>query len=71
MAADKRIEDLQILLTKRAEAKLGGGEKRIKAQHDKGKLLARERIYLLLDPGTFEARMISGLRSRSFWVMVL
>ncbi len=54
MASDKRIEDLQILLTKRAQAKLGGGEKRIKAQHDKGKLLARERIYLLLDPGTFE-----------------
>ena len=31
----------------------GGGQDRIKAQHDKGKLTARERIYLLLDEGTF------------------
>jgi propionyl-CoA carboxylase beta chain len=36
------------------EAKLGGGEKRIKAQHDKGKLTARERIEFLLDDGSFE-----------------
>ncbi|MEZ6070777.1 MAG: carboxyl transferase domain-containing protein [Pirellulales bacterium] len=39
---------------KRATAELGGGERRIKAQHGKGKLTARERIELLLDPGTFE-----------------
>mgnify|MGYP000325386627 CR=1 FL=1 len=38
----------------RAEALLGGGEQRIEAQHAKGKLTARERISLLLDPGTFE-----------------
>lgn len=31
----------------------GGGEKRIKAQHDKGKFTARERLARLLDPGTF------------------
>ena len=31
----------------------GGGQDRIKAQHDKGKLTARERIDLLLDEGTF------------------
>ena len=31
----------------------GGGQDRIKAQHDKGKLTARERINLLLDEGTF------------------
>lgn len=36
------------------ESKLGGGEKRIAAQHDKGKLTARERIELLLDKGSFE-----------------
>ncbi|HQP03383.1 MAG TPA: acyl-CoA carboxylase subunit beta [Bacteroidales bacterium] len=42
------------LVSKRAEARLGGGEKRIQAQHDKGKLTARERIELLLDPGSFE-----------------
>lgn len=42
------------LVEKRAEARLGGGEKRIAAQHEKGKLTARERIDLLLDDGSFE-----------------
>ncbi len=36
------------------QARLGGGLKRIEAQHERGKLTARERIDLLLDPGTFE-----------------
>ena len=36
------------------EGKLGGGIKRIEAQHKKGKLTARERISLLMDPGSFE-----------------
>lgn len=36
------------------ESLVGGGEKRIQAQHDKGKLTARERIELLLDKGSFE-----------------
>jgi len=39
---------------KRAAAELGGGQKRIDAQHKKGKLTARERIELLVDPGSFE-----------------
>jgi propionyl-CoA carboxylase beta chain len=39
---------------KREEARLGGGQKRIEAQHAKGKLTARERIQLLLDEGSFE-----------------
>jgi propionyl-CoA carboxylase beta chain len=39
---------------KRAAAQLGGGKKRIDAQHAKGKLTARERIELLLDEGSFE-----------------
>ena len=38
---------------KNNESKQGGGQDRIKAQHDKGKLTARERIYLLLDEGSF------------------
>lgn len=42
------------LIDLREEAKLGGGEKRIEAQHAKGKLTARERISLLLDEGSFE-----------------
>lgn len=37
-----------------AEAQLGGGEKRIEAQHAKGKLTARERIHFLMDEGSFE-----------------
>ncbi|MCH8686259.1 acyl-CoA carboxylase subunit beta [Pedomonas mirosovicensis] len=39
---------------RRAAARLGGGQKRIDAQHAKGRLTARERIDLLLDPATFE-----------------
>ena len=39
---------------KRAAAALGGGQKRIDAQHSKGKLTARERIDILLDEGSFE-----------------
>jgi len=54
MAKEKVSESLQRLLELKAQAKLGGGEKRINAQHAKGKLLARERLYLLLDPGSFE-----------------
>jgi propionyl-CoA carboxylase beta chain len=39
---------------RRSEARLGGGQKRIDAQHKRGKLTARERIQLLLDDGSFE-----------------
>ena len=39
---------------RRAAARLGGGEKRIAAQHAKGKLTARERLEVLLDEGSFE-----------------
>jgi propionyl-CoA carboxylase beta chain len=42
-----RLKDLQ------RESELGGGEERLKAQHAKGKLSARERLDLLLDEGTF------------------
>ncbi len=42
------------LEAKREQARLGGGQKRINAQHGKGKLTARERIELLLDEGSFE-----------------
>jgi propionyl-CoA carboxylase beta chain len=44
----KYLEDLE----RRAE--LGGGEDRLRKQHDAGKLTARERIEFLFDPGTFE-----------------
>jgi propionyl-CoA carboxylase beta chain len=42
------------LQEKRAAARLGGGASRIEAQHRRGKLTARERLELLLDPGSFE-----------------
>ena len=46
-------EKLDLLERRRAEAELGGGEARLKAQHDKGKLSARERLDVLLDDGSF------------------
>ena len=45
---------LEELDKRRAQARAGGGEKRIASQHAKGKLTARERIGLLLDEGSFE-----------------
>src|ERR1700738_562214 len=45
------IEELE---ARRRQAQLGGGEKRIAAQHAKGRLTARERICVLLDQGSFE-----------------
>src|SRR5439155_22442693 len=46
-------DKLELLQRKRAEAELGGGAERIAAQHEKGKMTARERLDALLDPGTF------------------
>lgn len=45
------VEQLE---ARREAARMGGGEARIEKQHAKGKLTARERIELLLDPGSFE-----------------
>ncbi|MFT4253273.1 MAG: carboxyl transferase domain-containing protein, partial [Caulobacter sp.] len=45
---------LEELERRRTQARAGGGEKRVAAQHAKGKLTARERIDLLLDEGSFE-----------------
>ncbi|WP_303273359.1 carboxyl transferase domain-containing protein, partial [uncultured Alistipes sp.] len=42
------------LIENREKARLGGGQKRIDAQHAKGKYTARERIQMLLDEGSFE-----------------
>ncbi|MBO4340003.1 MAG: acyl-CoA carboxylase subunit beta [Bacteroidales bacterium] len=47
-------ENIQKLVERREKARLGGGQKRIEAQHEKGKKTARERLELLLDPGSFE-----------------
>ncbi len=50
----KQLEKIQELISLRAEARLGGGEKAIEKQHAKGKYTARERINMLLDEGSFE-----------------
>ncbi len=63
------------LLEIRKEATEGGGQKRIDAQHAKGKLTARERIHFLLDEGSFEeiGRLVThrskmfGLDKQVFW----
>ena len=47
-------DKLNKLIDLRAQAKLGGGEKRIEKQHEQGKMTARERIEMLLDDGSFE-----------------
>ena len=58
---------LELLNAKREEAFLGGGEKRIESQHKKGKLTARERLYFLLDEGSFEEiGMLVSHRSTDF-----
>ena len=46
-------EKLELLERRRAESEQGGGARRIQAQHDKGKLSARERLDILLDDGSF------------------
>src|SRR3954463_15139061 len=55
MGTNRRMATTIEELEKRRElARLGGGEKRIAAQHAKGRLTARERLSVLLDPGSFE-----------------
>ena len=62
------MEDLLKELDKKREAaKLGGGPKRIEVQHQKGKLTARERLDVLLDPDSFEEwDMLVEHRCRDF-----
>ncbi|MBO4665212.1 MAG: acyl-CoA carboxylase subunit beta [Bacteroidaceae bacterium] len=50
----KQTERIQELIELRKKARIGGGDKAIDKQHEKGKLTARERIALLLDEGSFE-----------------
>lgn len=58
---------LEQLEVRRDAARLGGGQKRIDAQHAKGKLTARERIEVLLDEGSFEEfDMFVSHRSHDF-----
>ncbi|MCM1071969.1 MAG: acyl-CoA carboxylase subunit beta [[Clostridium] fimetarium] len=49
-----QLEKIQELIENREKARLGGGEKAIQKQHERGKYTARERIAQLLDEGSFE-----------------
>ncbi len=53
MADQKKNPKIQELREKKAKSRLGGGKERIKKQHQKGRLTARERLELLLDKGSF------------------
>lgn len=57
-------DKFQLLETLRKEAMLGGGEQKIAERHKKGKLTARERLQILLDPDSFE-EMDMFVRHRS------
>jgi propionyl-CoA carboxylase beta subunit len=60
----QKLEELRAL---KEQARLGGGDERIAVQHRKGKLTARERLDLLLDPGTFqETDMFATHRTSDF-----
>ena len=49
-----QLEQVKALISLREKARIGGGQKRIDSQHEKGKYTARERISMLLDEGSFE-----------------
>ena len=61
MIMTKQQEGIKNLVERRGTAVKGGGEKRIEAQHAKGKLTARERLAKLLDPGSFEEFDMIGM----------
>lgn len=64
MSDDSRLEELREM---RQQAELGGGEERIAAQHERGRLTARERLDLLLDKGSFrETDMFATHRTTDF-----
>ena len=64
MTLDPKIEELRAL---REKAKQGGGEERIRKQHERGKMTARERLEILLDSGSFhELDMFVVQRERNF-----
>ena len=68
MAGDSQVpERIRDLRQRKSEALLGGGQRRIDQQHARGKLTARERLDLLLDPGSFEETdMLVTHRSSDF-----
>lgn len=63
----QQLEKIKQLVAKREEARLGGGIKRIEAQHEKGKYTARERIAMLLDEGSFEEIDMFAMHRSSYF----
>ncbi|KGN99013.1 methylmalonyl-CoA carboxyltransferase [Porphyromonas gingivicanis] len=63
----QQLEKIKELVAKREEARLGGGVKRIEAQHEKGKYTARERIAMLLDEGSFEEIDMFAMHRSSYF----
>ncbi len=64
MTIEDRVEELR---ERKREAELGGGEDRIEAQHDRGKMTAHERVEYFLDEGTFnEVDTLREHRSTNF-----
>src|SRR5574337_1072286 len=53
MSSENNKSPIELLNEMRGKSQQGGGVDRIKRQHEQGKLTSRERIELLLDPGTF------------------
>ena len=49
--SEERLKDLRV---RKAQSEAGGGQARIDAQHNRGKMTARERLELLLDDGSFQ-----------------
>jgi len=50
-SADERLDELR---RRKAQSEAGGGSQRIDAQHNRGKMTARERLEMLLDDGSFQ-----------------
>ena len=66
----KQTEKIKELVAKREQARLGGGEKAIEKQHERGKYTARERIDMLVDEGSCIAATILAWRRNNIWAMV-
>ena len=63
-----QLEKIKELIERRATARMGGGDKAIAKQHEKGKYTARERIAMLLDEGQFRRNgYVCGTQMHQFW----
>ena len=61
MGTEDRLKDLR---ARKARGEAGGGQARIDAQHNRGKMTARERLEMLLDDGSFQEIKLSDYRDK-------